>query len=209
MPVYYPVYLNLESKRCLVVGGGEVAERKVLTLLEYAARVVVVSPRLTPKLRELVKREQITWLERIYREGDAKGAFLLIGATDDRKLHRRLKAEADEYNLLINIVDVPEYCNFIVPSIVKRGDLCISISTGGKSPALAKKIRCQLEQQFGPEYAEFLNLMGNWRQQVIEKVPNIKQRKAVFQKMVDSDLLQLLKTGDEEGFKQRVRELKE
>jgi precorrin-2 dehydrogenase/sirohydrochlorin ferrochelatase len=186
MPNYYPIYLNLENKRCLVVGGGEVAERKVLTLLEYAARVVVISPQLTPKLRELADEQQISWLERPYQEGDAQEAFLLVGATDDLKLHRQLKTEAEKYNLLVNIVDVPEYCNFIVPSIVKRGDLCISISTGGKSPALAKKIRRQLEQQFGPEYAEFLELMGNWRQDVLQKVPDIKQRKVIFQKMVDS-----------------------
>lgn len=209
MPVYYPVYLNLENKRCLVVGGGEVAERKVLTLLEAGAGVMVISPRLTARLRELVRQQRITWLERGYQKGDLKDCFLVIGATDDRKLHKQLTAEADQYNLLINIVDVPEYCNFIVPSTVKRGDLLISISTGGKSPALAKKIRRQLEQEFGPEYAEFLNLMGQCRQEIIRKVPDGQRRKAIFQQLVDTDLLQLVKAGDEEGFKQRVKELVE
>ncbi len=207
MPTYYPVYLNLEDKRCLVVGGGEVAQRKVLTLLESSARVVVISPRLTPKLLELVNNRQITWFERGYREGDMKDSFMVIAATDERKLNERLAAEANEHNILMNIVDVPEFCNFIVPSRVQRGDLSISISTAGKSPALAKKIRRQLEGQFGAEYAEFLDAMGRYRQEVIQKVTDIEERKAIFQQMVDSDLIQLLKAGNKEGFNKRIQEL--
>ena len=207
MSAYYPIYLRLENKRCLVVGGGEVAQRKVLTLLEYGAQVSVLSPCLSPKLRELAARGTIEWLERSYRAGDAEGFFLLIGATDDRRLHERLAAEAQKYGLLVNIVDVPELCNFIVPAVVRRGDLSIAVSTGGKSPALAKKIRRRLEGEFGPEYGRFLELMGEWRREVIRKVPDIRQRKAIFERMVDSDLLQLLKNGDQEGFRRRVREL--
>lgn len=207
MPKFYPIYLNLENKTCLVVGGGGVAERKVLTLLESAAKVVVVSPQITPKLQQLANQKTINWIKRGYEDEDLEGAFLVIGATDDRRLHEKIVAQADKNNILTNIVDVPDLCNFIVPSKVERGDLCISISTSGKSPALAKKIRRQLEKQFGPEYADFLNMMGDYRGEIINKYPDGKKRKKIFEQMVDSDLLQLLKAGDKEGFEQLVQKL--
>ncbi|MBI5789156.1 MAG: bifunctional precorrin-2 dehydrogenase/sirohydrochlorin ferrochelatase [Candidatus Schekmanbacteria bacterium] len=207
MPAYYPVYLNLNGKKCLVVGGGVVAERKVLTLLDCGANVKLISPALTPRLGELAGQRRFEYVSRTYQPGDSAGSFLVVGATDNRKLHEQITAEAESHNILVNIVDVPDLCNFIVPSIVSRGDLQISISTGGKSPAMAKKIRRELERQFGDEYAQFLELMGQWRQEVLEKIPDGEKRREVFQNLVDSDILHLLKEGRREEALRRAGEL--
>ena len=145
MSSYYPVYLSLEGKKCVVVGGGEVAWRKVETLLAAGTKVCLVSPEITPGIDELVKAGKLVHIRREYRTGDLEGAFLVIGATDNEDINRQVACDAEKTGILVNIVDVPKLCNFIVPSKVERGDLIISISTGGTSPALAKKIRKQLE----------------------------------------------------------------
>ncbi len=207
MSKFYPIYLNLSGKKCVVVGGGEVAQRKVQTLLSVGAKVWLISPEITSSLNDLYRAGKFTYINREYCGGDLEGAHLAIGATDAEDINRQVADDAEKARLLVNIVDVPKLCNFIVPSIVERGDLQMSISTGGKSPALAKKIRKQLERLYGSEYAEYIKLLGECREIVLKKIPDINKRRQIFQKLVDSDLLELIKQKDQARIRQRVEEI--
>ena len=138
---YYPIFMDIKGKPCVVIGGGRVAERKVLSLLNAGAKVCVVSPRLTDGIKKLVRERRVKVIKRAYKQGDIDSAFLAYSATDKREINREIFKEAKGKGILLNVVDVPDMCNFIVPSVVERGDLLIAISTSGKSPALAKRIR--------------------------------------------------------------------
>jgi len=204
----YPICLvNLQDERCLVVGGGAVAERKVRSLLQVEARVTVVSPILTLGLQQLVEEGHVEWASREYQQGDLAGSFLVIGATDDVDTNEQVWREAIERGLLVNIVDDLAHCNFIVPSLVRRGDLCLAVSTGGKSPALAKRLRERLEAEFGPEYAEFVALLGDLREKVKAKYPEAEERKAMWYQLVDSDIIELIGQGRDDLGRQRVKEI--
>jgi precorrin-2 dehydrogenase/sirohydrochlorin ferrochelatase len=207
LPHYYPVYLDLKAKKCVVVGGGEVAERKVQALLAAGAEVCLISPVVTPQISELGKAGKLTFINREYHCGDLEGACLVIGATDNEAINRRVAQDAEQAGILVNIVDVPKLCNFIVPSKVQRGDLVLSISTGGKSPALTKKIRQQLEQLYGAEYAEHVALLGKCREQVLQRIPDIAKRRQIFQALVDSELIDLLKQGNKDKIRKLVAEI--
>jgi len=195
---YYPVHLDIKNRNCLVVGGGAVGTRKVNTLLECGAGVTVVSPNPTPQLTELASEGAITLTRRAYRSSDLDGAFLVIGATDDESLNQQISNDAARTHTLCNIADRPEVCNFILPSIIQRGDLVITISTSGKSPALAKKLRQKLETQFGKEYAEFLLLMGAIRKKLLSRAHEPEAHKTLFNQLIDSDLIQLMQAGKTE-----------
>ena len=192
---YYPVNLDINNRNCLVVGGGAVGTRKVATLLECGARVTVVGPDPTPRLKNLAQAGSIQLKERPYHGDDLKGMFLVIGATDDERLNRQISHDAESANTLCNIADRPEVCNFILPAIVHRGDLVITISTSGKSPALAKKLRLDLENRFGDEYATLLSLMGAIRERLLSQAHEPEAHKALFNELIDRDLLGLIKTG--------------
>ena len=192
---YYPVHLDIKNRNCLIVGGGAVGTRKVNTLLECGAHVTVVSPDPTSQLTRLASEESITLKTRAYRSDDLSGMFLVIGATDDETLNLQISKDAERAHILCNIVDRPEVCNFILPSIVRRGDLVITISTSGKSPALAKNLRQKLETQFGREYADFLLLMGAIRQKLLSQSHEPEAHKALFNQLIDSDLIQLMQAG--------------
>lgn len=138
---YYPVYLDIARRRCVVIGAGPVAERKVRQLLAAGADVTLVSPEATPELRRSAEAGRLRWIERGYAEGDLAGAFLAIAATDDTEVNRAVSAEAERERALLNVVDVPSLCTFVAPAIVERGPVTVAISTGGASPALARKIR--------------------------------------------------------------------
>ena len=155
--------------RRLVVGGGAVGTRKVVTLLDCGANVTVISPVVSDQLRDFAISGLIKLWERSYQSGDLDGMFLVIGATDDEGLNRQISSDANHLNTLCNIADRPEVCNFILPAIVERDDLIITISTSGKSPALAKKLRKRLEYQFGKEYGVFLKLMGAARKKLLSQ----------------------------------------
>ena len=156
---YIPIFFDVTGRPCIVIGGGEVAARKVESLIEAGARVTVVSPRLSPSLQAAVARGLVTHIARDYAPGDIKGCVLSYAATDDPKLHRELAAEARTLGIPINVADVPELCSFIAPAVVKRGALQIAISTSGASPAFAARIRRELDDRFGAEYALTLDLM--------------------------------------------------
>lgn len=195
---YYPVNLDIENRKCLVVGGGSVGLRKVKTLIGCGAAVTVVSPMVDKTLLQLSNKRCITIRQRPYRASDLKGMFLVIGATDDERLNRRIKSDADAAGLLCNIADRPEACNFILPSVVNRGDLIIAVSTCGKSPAFAKRLRQDLEKQFGPEYAAFLGLMGAIRSRLLCRKHGPEVHKQLFEQLIDSDLLDLVRSGNKE-----------
>lgn len=156
---YIPIFLDVTGRECVVVGGGEVATRKVESLLQAGAHVTVVSPRLSPSMDAIVDKRLVTHLARNYQRGDIHGCVLVYAATDDPKLHRELAAEARALGIPVNVVDVPQLCTFIAPAVVKRGDLQIAISTGGASPAFAARLRRNLEDQFGDEYARTLEVL--------------------------------------------------
>lgn len=203
----YPIMLNIKGKNCLVVGGGTVAHRKIKTLLSHLARVTVISEDLTEELKKVFDNGEIDWIQKKYESGDIKDAALVFAATDSREVNLIVAQEAQEAGILINIADCPELCDFIVPSKVEQGDLTIAISTNGKSPALAKKIREQLDKQFGPHYAKFLEIMGDLREKITEKIPEINLREKLYRDLVNSDIIKLLEDADETGAQERVNEL--
>lgn len=190
---YYPIFLDIKNRPCLVVGGGAVACRKVAMLLECGAGVTVVSPTADAALQNLADAGKIELRKRPYQSADIEGMFLVIGATDDEPLNRHIKADADREGKLCNIADHPEACHFILPAVVKKGDLVIAISTSGKSPAFAKRIRKELEKTFGPEYADFLKLMGIIRQRLLSGKHAPEEHKQLFEQLIDRGLVQLIK----------------
>jgi len=196
---YYPIYLNITNKRCMVVGGGEVGERKAAGLLACGADVVVVSRDLTPALQGLKEEGKIGHIAADYWPGSLDGAFMVIGATDNEAVNGQIAEEARARGILANIVDDPTKGDFILPALVRQGDLTIAISTGGKSPALAKKLRSDLEALFGQEYALFLDMMGEIRQRVAELGGSAEERKQIFQALVDSELLSRMREKDRGG----------
>jgi len=204
---FYPVYLRLDGKLCVVIGGGNVAYRKVLTLLEYGGSVRLVSDSIIPDLEKLVQEQKLEYHSKEFSADDLSGAFVVIGATDNPSVNALIYKTASSKGMLVNIVDSPDECNFIVPSIVRSGDLCISISTGGKSPALAKKTRKKLQEEFGDEYAVFLKMMGDMRPKVIENNPNLAERMELFSRVVESDAMELIKSGKTEEAKKKMMEM--
>ncbi len=204
---YYPVYLNLDGRLCVVVGGGPVAEGKVADLLEAGARVTVVSPVLTPRLAELTASGRIEHRARPYRRGDLAGALVAIGGTDDRSVNREIWEEARDAGVLLNLVDDPPRCGFIAPAVVRRGDLAIAVSTGGKAPTLAVRLRERIEELVGEEHARFLELAGDLRAPLARAHPCFEERRERWYRLVDSDILQLLRRGEEEPARSRMREI--
>ncbi|MBU2623388.1 MAG: bifunctional precorrin-2 dehydrogenase/sirohydrochlorin ferrochelatase [Proteobacteria bacterium] len=193
---YYPVNLDIQTRKCLVVGGGDVGTRKVITLLECGAVVTAVSIKANEKLLKLAESGLIELKRRPYTETDLGGMFLVICATDDEELNRQVSRDAEKYNMLCNIADRPEACNFILPALVKRGDLVIAVSTSGKSPAFAKKIRKDLEKQYGVEYADFLKLMGAIRKKLLSYSHEHEAHKPLFEMIINKEIVQLIKNND-------------
>lgn len=193
---YYPIFLQIEGMRVLVVGGGNVAQRKVETLLESGASIFIVSKELTPELKRLVDNGDVRFLGEEMKDEFFDDAFIVIAATDDKDLNHKVSMSARRRDLLVNAVDQPEDCNFIVPSVVRRGDLLLSISTSGKSPALAKKIRELLEAQFGDEYGAFLNLMGGLRKEVLALGLSQKENRQIFQEIIAGGIIEALALND-------------
>ena len=194
---FYPMFLNIGGKRCVVVGGGRVALRKVRTLLEHGANIEVISPDLCPELVELAEGGQIKTSRRQYQPGDLQKALIAIAATDDSDINRQVVKEARSEGVLVNVADNLENSDFIVPSYARREGVTIAVSTAGKSPALARKIRTILEKELGDEYASLVRLIGEVRAEV--KRQGIKVSGDDWQESLDLDLMiELLKKGDEE-----------
>jgi len=204
---YYPIYLELEGKIVLVVGGGSVARRKVEVLLAYGAIVHIVSKSLSPELNNLVETGSVLQIGEVFDNKHLDDAFLAIAATDDTGLNHVISQEARKRGILVNAVDQPLDCDFIVPSIIRKGNLSIAISTSGKSPALAKKIRKQMDLLFGKEYERFLVLMGTLRPEILSLGLKQEENSRIFHEIVHSDILGALadeKWGEVEEILNRI-----
>ena len=167
--VYYPILLNIQGKKCLVVGGGEVALRKVQMLVEHGANVEIVSPTFCPELNQLVKDGTIQAIHRDYETEDLNDVFLAVAATDDIKTNEKVATEARKIGILVNVVDKPDISDFIVPSYFRRGDIIVAVSTSGRSPALARKIRGELERDFKAEYAQLAVIANEVRNELKQR----------------------------------------
>ncbi|HEY3269246.1 MAG TPA: bifunctional precorrin-2 dehydrogenase/sirohydrochlorin ferrochelatase [Armatimonadota bacterium] len=192
---YYPIFVDLQGKPAVVVGGGHIAERKVRTLLECGACVTLIAPEGTPGIADLADRGTICWRRRAYQDGDLDGAFCTYAATNDNPVNVAVYNEAERRRQLCNVVDVPPLCNFIVPSIVNRGDLLVAVSTAGNSPALAKRLRADLETEIGPEYQALNDLLGRLRPEVKRRYPEEAPRNDVLDRMLSAGVLDLLREG--------------
>ena len=202
---YYPVFLNLEGKQCVIIGAGEVALRKIRMLLDCGAKVTVISPIVHPELSRLTESRAIEVIQRTYEPGDLQGAVMVISATDDEKINQRVADEAKKRGVHINVVDDPARSDFIVPSYFRRGGLTIAVSTSGMSPALARKIRTKLEQDFGEEYASMLSLIEEVRSTLKDR--GVTASADAWQETLDLDLLvDLVKKGREEEAKSTLLE---
>ena len=194
MAVYYPVFLNLQGRKCLVAGGGQVALRKASALLEHGADVTVISPQLCAGLRKLAGDGRLKVINRAYRRGDMKDAHIAIVATSNRGVNLGAAVEAKKRGVPVNVVDDSVLSNFIVPSIMRRGSLAIAVSTSGKSPALARKIRSRLEDEFGKEYASLVLVIEEARRQV--KSQGLKVSSRDWQEAIDLDsMIALIRQG--------------
>lgn len=193
---YYPIFLRLGGERCVVIGGGDVAERKVDSLLAAGARVTVVAPSLTPALAERLARGEITHAHRAYREGDLDGARLAYAATGDETLHAELAGAAAAAGVLLNVADRPPWCGFIVPAVLRRGELTVAVSTGGGSPALAGRVRDDIARHLGPEYERALEVLARLRERLQAQDLPGAERQRILRDLVASELLECLRQPD-------------
>ncbi len=202
---HFPVFLNLEGRRCVVIGGGKVAERKVLSLLEAGASVTVISPELTEVLQDLSSRGVIEHLPRGYREGDLKGACIAIAATPDAGLNRRVSEENP--GVPLNVVDSPELCSFIVPSVVRRGLLSIAVSTSGASPALSRSIREELEELYPEDLGGFLDELARTRRALTASGLAGDRRRRILKRLGSREVLEVVREGGLEAGRRYIRGL--
>lgn len=198
--VFYPMFVDLEGRRCLVVGGGPVATEKVEKLVDHGAAIRLVSPEISPELADMVAAGTIAeHRPRPYRPDDLEGCFLVIAATNLDPINRMIWQDAEARNLVCNVVDVPLLCNFIVPSIVRRGELAIAVSTGGASPVVAKHIRRQLDATYGPEWESLVSLMRDVRDELKVRYLDMPSRRDAVERLMETDVLQRLADGDGGG----------
>lgn len=204
---YYPIFLDLKGRRVLVFGGGKVAERKIRTLLSSGAAIILISPTTTPQIRRWAQQGRIQLKRRSYRSSDIQRASLVIATTDNPLTQKSISSHAHKQRIPINVVDRPELCSFITPATINRGSLTIAISTSGKSPALAQRLRKELSKEIGSAYGELLGLLGSVRKQILIEVPSLTKRRLLFHKLVQSDILDLLKKKKRNEAKKRLASL--
>jgi precorrin-2 dehydrogenase / sirohydrochlorin ferrochelatase len=207
---FYIACLRLTGRRCVVVGGGEVGLEKVEGLLACDGRVVLIAPDAVPELQELAAEGSIEWLRRSYEPGDLEGTFVVIAATSDTDVNIRVYEDAERRAMLVNVVDVPPLCNFILPAIVRTGPLAIAISTAGASPALAKRIKAEIAAVYGEPYARLAVLLNDARGWAKATLPTYQDRKEFFEGIVngDPDPIELLRAGDERAVVELVETAK-
>ena len=196
MPAYYPVFLNLEGKRCVIIGGGVIAEGKISKLKETGAHVKIISPDATPAIQQMAEKGVVEWTARKYQPGDLEGAFLGIAATDVRQVNQQIFHEAEELGVVLNVVDDAELCAFIAPSIVERGPVTVAISTGGASPALARKLRETLADSPALEWADLAHVLSKARKELKKRGVAVDPQR--WQCCLTPKLLSLAQTGQEE-----------
>lgn len=202
------MFLRLRDCPCLVVGGGPVGERKVRGLLRAQARVTVVSPQVTPGLAQLAEEGRVRWRRRRYRAGDLRGMVLVFVASGDRRLNSHIADHCHRAGIWVNVADSPEESSFLVPAVVRRGELQIAISTGGRSPALAAFLKRRLEKDIGREYDSLLAFLGELRPWLKEILPSDQKKRArAFRRLVaDRVLWELVARGERKAARERVAE---
>ena len=192
---YYPVFLKISGKKCLVIGGGRIALRKAASILDCGAKVTIVGPVILPELRKLARKKNLTLIQRNVQSEDMKTAEIVIAATDSRETNRKVAERAKKQKVLVNVVDDPDHSDFIVPSFFRRGDLTVAVSTGGSSPAFAKKVRARLERMIGEDYSQLLSIVKEVRSELIKKGKKVSPED--WQEGLDLDLFfKLLESGE-------------
>jgi siroheme synthase-like protein len=204
---HYPVFLDLRDRPCYVIGGCAMAEEKVKALVAAGARVTVISPDLTSGLAGLAVEAKVDSIARRYRRGDLRTAYLVVVVAQSAAVVQAVWEETRGRNILVNTLDDVPHCDFIAPSIVRRGDLTVAISTGGKAPVMAVRLRQKLERELGDEHARFLELAGQLRAPLARRWPDFETRKALWYRLIDSDVIHLLRRGNEPAALARIEEI--
>ncbi|MFT8314526.1 MAG: bifunctional precorrin-2 dehydrogenase/sirohydrochlorin ferrochelatase [Clostridium sp.] len=207
MNEYYPIMLNVKGKKCGVIGGGKVAYRKITTLLECGAEVLVISREIIQDIKMLVNENKVIYLEDNYDFKYISDSYLVYAATNEKDINEKIYKQCNEKNILVNVVDEPDICNFIVPSKIKRGDLTIAVSTNGKSPMLAKKIREDLEQIYDDKFEIFLDIMGQIRKEAFVILKDSRVRSEFYKHIVYSDFINRLSCHNREGIKKEIMDI--
>ena len=202
----FPAFLNIKGKTCIIVGGGDVAGRKAESLIECGADTTVISPRVGPQVEAWAEKGRLTWRKKTFAPDDLDSAFAVFAATDSSDENKRIVDVCRQKGILVNAADEPRLCDFLVPSVLRRKSLAIAVSTEGKSPLLAKKIRETLEEVITADYGEFLEMLGNARSRIRESVSDISQRRDIYEKLVSQDMLALLKAGKLKEAKERIEQ---
>ncbi len=192
----YPINLNIKDTVCLVIGGGDVAVRKIDELCSCGARVVVISPEVLPAVERMADEGKVKWHSREYTRGDLENAFLVFAATNNRNVQQEIEVEAGERNILFNSVDDPDASSFHVPARVRRGNFLLTISTGGGSPALSAQLRRQLDAEYGPEYQQFVDLLGGIRKRIVADGKRAESHKLLFEKLLQLNILTQIRDRD-------------
>ncbi len=192
-PRVFPLFLKLENRPCLVVGAGNIAESKIVGLLEADASLRVVAPEATPQVQSWAQTGKLDWRQRSFQPADLQGMFLVVAATSATPVHEQIFAEAQRLGVLCNVVDVPHLCDFYYPAVVRRGSLQIAISTAGESPALAQRLRKELEVQFGPEYEAWVAALGEVRAEIATKNMSPEDRKELLHNLASQEFFQVFR----------------
>jgi len=198
---YYPIAIDITDRACLIVGGGEIAYRKAKSLRSSGARVTVIAPEVDARFAGL---DGVEVIRRPYAEGDAAGYTLVFAATSDRAVNSAIFSEANESGTLVNVIDDPELCSFIAPAVVRRGDLMLAVTSSGRSPMLSKRIRAELERLYGPEYEQYIEILGGLRDAVKAKYTTQPEREAVFARLLEGGILELIREGKTQEAKEKA-----
>jgi precorrin-2 dehydrogenase / sirohydrochlorin ferrochelatase len=201
---YYPIQLNLKGKQVIIIGGGKVAQRKLAGLLDTGAQITIVSPEITDTIREYCQSGKVIWKQKSFTQDDLEGMFLVIAATNDPEMNKDVKRFVSTHQLLL-MVDDPEESDFILPSVMNRGRLTLTVSTSGASPTLTKKIKGDLAQQYGPEYQEYVDFLYECRKWILDEVKDVKTKQQLLTKITEPPFLMI--ENRKEAFMKLVQQL--
>jgi precorrin-2 dehydrogenase/sirohydrochlorin ferrochelatase len=201
---YYPIYIDIEDHEVLIVGGGNVCARKAETMMHYGARVTIVSPAITDEIGAWENDHALAVRRKLYDQSDLEGASIVIASTDDPCINARVARDCRRRKIPVNVVDVTHLCEFIVPAIIEKGSVTIAISTGGKSPALGRTLKEELQRTIGPEYAEVNDLLGTLRKDAKRVLPTDTDRKRFFDGIIGSGVLEMLRAGERRSAYQTI-----